>query len=626
MRQLSSTKTIRTAQPKLALVILLTIIGLLSACTNNGLYPSSSSRDIDSVFDENDNYGAPALDEILAANRHRDLSQSPEIALQALVAASHEQRWEVAENLLNIINPKNYRVDSLAEYSLAASRYWLQAKEYITALRWLENSQLQNDLPLMKSQDQIGLSLARADVLYGLENYQASAKERIFIESLLMHQSDRNANAQAIWRTLIRIPVSELKIQQTRAVDPSYKAWLELALIHHTNQIDIAQQAAQAQAWRQRWPGHSASYALPESIGALQTLADNRPRAIAALLPLTGPLAQGGKAVQDGLAAAYFTALNEGWELPTLTSYDSNGQSIEQLYQQAVNNGADLIIGPLQKNKVSEFLTMPTTTPIIALNYISDGLPPPPNVIQFGLASEDEASQIAIAARDQNYRNALLIQSDADWSRRASQAFSQQWIASGGKILSNTVLTEAANYSKEIESSLLIPESHARHTRIENIIGQKIEFTPRRRHDIDVIIVFANSKQSKSIKPLLSYHYAGKLPVYSSSHVNDGLTQSNKNKDLNGIVFNEIPWVLESNEIKNHAAKRYVDNKNLGRLFAMGVDAFYLHPRLKQLQQAPDSQLNGLTGNLSLRDNRVIRELQMAKFVNGKPQKLSRTQ
>ena len=215
----------------------------------------------------------------------------------------------------------------------------------------------------------------------------------------------------------------------------------------------------------------------------------------------------------------------------------------------------------------------------------------------------------------------MIIQSSAGWSQRASQVFSEQWAASGGAIVGNITLTEAKNYSAEIESSLLLPTSNARHKRLENIISQRIEFTPRRRNDIDIIIIFANSKQARSIKPLLAYHYAGNLPVYSSSHINNGIEQSTKNRDLNGIVFNDIPWVLENNTLKPHVSSRFINNKKLGRLFAMGLDAFYLHPRIEQLQQAPDSQLQGMTGRLSLQNNRVIRELQMAEFVKGKVQK-----
>ena len=151
-----------------------------------------------------------------------------------------------------------------------------------------------------------------------------------------------------------------MQAEHRESVDDAYTAWLELAVIHYTNQIDIARQVEQVEDWRQRWPMHSAANHLPKSIKALKKSAATRPAKIVALLPLSGPLGEAGKAVQEGLATAYFTALNQGWQLPTITSYDTHQYTIEQLYAQAVRDGADLIIGPLEKDNVAVLLTMPT--------------------------------------------------------------------------------------------------------------------------------------------------------------------------------------------------------------------------------------------------------------------------
>ena len=655
-RLLTSARSIASRLLSMACLIL-----LLFGCASGVKQPLLDSA---SVFNERSSHDKLTLDEILERNRHLDLRNAPTIILMALTAAVKEQRWDIADNLFELIDPQQYHGDDLASYTLAVTQLLLHHKDYQAASAWLNSEQLTTAIPLMNTKDQVGLSIARADVLHALGYYPASAQERIFIESLLTDNNNISANAKAIWQTLLKMPVEQLQAEHSQSVDNAYTAWLELAVIHYSNQIDIAQQVEQVQDWRQRWPMHSAANHLPKSIEALKKSAATRPEKIVALLPLSGPLGEAGKAVQEGLATAYFTALNEGWQLPTITSYDTHQYSIEQLYAQAARDGADLIIGPLEKNKVAALLTMPTDIPVLALNYISDlseqtiesvaaaetgaesdtgtsseintnnsisntilrTMPASLNIIQFGLAAEDEAQQLAKMARENNYRNAMIIQSSAGWSKRASRVFGEQWAASGGAIVGNTTLTEAKNYSVEIESSLLLPTSHARHERIENIIGQRIEFTPRRRNDIDVIVIFANSKQTRSIKPLLAYHYAGKLPVYSSSHINNGIEQSTKNRDLNGIVFNEIPWVLDSHSLKSQVAARYINNKKLGRLFAMGLDAFYLHPRIKQLQQAPDSQLQGMTGRLSLQNNRVVRELQMAEFVKGKAKKLALTQ
>jgi hypothetical protein len=55
----------------------------------------------------------------------------------------------------------------------------------------------------------------------------------------------------------------------------------------------------------------------------------------------------------------------------------------------------------------------------------------------------------------------------------------------------------------------------------------------------------------------------------------------------------------------------------------MGVDAFRLAPRLSQLKALPDSQVEGLSGNLSLNQSqRIERQLPWAEFRGGQVQRL----
>ncbi len=65
---------------------------------------------------------------------------------------------------------------------------------------------------------------------------------------------------------------------------------------------------------------------------------------------------------------------------------------------------------------------------------------------------------------------------------------------------------------------------------------------------------------------------------------------------------------------------------SLGRLYAMGVDAYRLAPRLGQLKALPDSRIDGLSGSLGISANqRVDRQLPWAKFVGGAVQRLPDT-
>ena len=89
---------------------------------------------------------------------------------------------------------------------------------------------------------------------------------------------------------------------------------------------------------------------------------------------------------------------------------------------------------------------------------------------------------------------------------------------------------------------------------------------------------------------------------------------------MNGIRFCEIPWKLMDPD----AFQRQIQTTwpaatgRLAAFYALGVDAYQLYPRLKQLKTLKNSKINGVTGVLSLNDARIItRELMWGQFKNG---------
>jgi len=148
-----------------------------------------------------------------------------------------------------------------------------------------------------------------------------------------------------------------------------------------------------------------------------------------------------------------------------------------------------------------------------------------------------------------------------------------------------------------------------------------LEFTPRRRQDIDFIFLVANPRQGRLIKPTLAFYFAGDIPVYALPSIFDGTIDSAENRDLEGIWFTDAPWLLDSApplRQRADAELRPVPGP-LQRLRALGVDSFRLYPRLQQLANAEVPSIPGTTGVLSLSGNqRIYRELEVARFRNGK--------
>ena len=593
------------------------LILLLSACSSTPPVTPPLFSDETRVFNQADTEKSPKLDKILKRFNHANAEQQVDLLPAILTAASREQQWSIANKAVELISIDQLRVDQMADYSLAASKLWLYQSDFKRIDDWLSHPALMRATPRMTIDDQLGLASLQAEILFVRGQYFLSFKHRVAIKPRQLTEQQQAANRQAIWDCLVALSSREIEQQLNKNHSPDIIAWLSLAHIHHQTDLGPAEQRRLLTAWRRHWPNHIAAIKPPFELPAMTGPLSQPVKKIALILPLSGPLSEAGIAVQDGIMAGYFNAKEHHWQPPEIISYDSQQKSIKNIYQHIEQEAIDLIIGPLQKNKLEQLASLNPKMSVIALNYLTETTISNPSIIQFGLAAEDEAFQLASNARRHGHKNAIIIQSNADWSRRASLAFRQRWAALGGEILNHMALSDPKNYSSEIAESLLLPQSQARHKQLERLLAVPIEFTPRRRNDVDVIILFANSQQAKSIKPLLAYHYASKLPVYSSSHVHDGI-KGNSNRDLNGVIFNEIPWVLADNSIKKNIQPQYKDNKQLGRLFAMGLDAFYIYPHLKNMQQAAKQVFFGKTGRLSINTNRINRELQLVQFNRGK--------
>ena len=80
---------------------------------------------------------------------------------------------------------------------------------------------------------------------------------------------------------------------------------------------------------------------------------------------------------------------------------------------------------------------------------------------------------------------------------------------------------------------------------MKNLLDTNFNFVPHIRDDIDFIFSIGTSDDLKQIKPKLDFYYAENIPVFSTSHIFNGITNSQKDKDLDGIIFCDIPWLFD---------------------------------------------------------------------------------
>jgi len=536
--------------------------------------------------------------------------------LQAAKMLITQGHYERAQLIASNMDPEALRLTELASWADILYHYTIHLGDFATALQILNHHRLLEESEQLSERKQINLSLLRAEALGLLGSHMASAQQRIYITALLNEQQRIN-NQQAIWHSLMQVSIAELSDYRDKSFSQQYRGWLALAIVAKMQQGDLDKQLQQLEHWRQQWPSHPANATLPGGLALLKEIAANRPQHIALMLPLTGKLAELGKAVRDGFIAALYDAQNSGGKVPVLKIYNTeSGDDFMQSYQQAVDAGAELIVGPLQKRLVRDLYDQQLPVPTLALNRVEGSGMPPPQLYQFGLAPNDEAQQIAELAYLDNHRNALIISPRGNWGDRISAAFAQRWQSLGGTVVAQSQYSGQKDYSSSLKQSLSLNASEARKSRIAKLIGRRLEFSPRRREDIDMVFLLAQPNQARSINPLLDYHYAGDLPVYGTSHLYAGTLDPNKDRDINGIRFTEMPWILGDNvALRNTMEQAAKHNKQYPRMVAMGIDSFQLYPRLRQLAEIPSSLFFGQSGTLTLNTQRQIeRHLALAEI------------
>ncbi|ATP46681.1 penicillin-binding protein activator [Pseudomonas sp. SWRI100] len=453
----------------------------------------------------------------------------------------------------------------------------------------------------------------------------AAAQQRILLAPLLSGQA-ASANNDAIWALVAALPAEQL---QQPATDPVLAGWTSLALAVKTAGT-LEQQQAAIDAWRKQHPDHPAAQQLPVALVKLKELASQPLTKIALLLPQEGPLAGVARALRDGFMAAHFQAQQSGQPAPAVQVFDSSRiTSLDDFYRQAQAAGVQLVVGPLEKPLVKKLAAnqqLPITT--LALNYADAGQTAPPQLFQFGLAAEDEAREVSRRARADGKVRAVALVPSGEWGDRVLAAFRKDWESNGGTLLAAERIAQPVALAQQIADLFQLRQSEGRAKSLQSTVGGNIAAQPSRRQDIDFIFLASTPQQAQQIKPTLNFQYAGDVPVYATSNLYSASGDVNQYNDMNGIRFCETPWLLDtSNSLRQQVVQQWPQAAgSLGRLYAMGVDAYSLAPRLGQLKALPDNRIQGLSGSLSMNANqRIERQLPWAEFAGGQVKRLPDT-
>ena len=448
-------------------------------------------------------------------------------------------------------------------------------------------------------QELLTMARLRAEIHEAADRPLAAARERVHLHGLLTEPELRRSNRDAIWRNLTILDATSLQAASRNARGQAeLRGWLELAAIARGMYPTLEAQQQEVDLWQRRWQRHPAADPIPARLARLPQLIASRPRHVALLLPLTGDLAIAGKAVRDGFIAARFEALQDGAFAPRLTLVDSAAVGAASGYQQALDAGADLVVGPLAKTSVDAIAALPLLeTPVLALNGTTDGRTAA-GLIQFALLPETEGRQLADRLMEDGVERVLFIQQATSWAARIEQAFVTRFESLGGSVTATASFAGTGEVREAVADGLLVAESEQRMAAVQRILGLAPEFEPRRRQDIDAIVALADPLHGGTLKPALEYYFAGDLPIYASSHIYDAGGRSNT-QALEGVRFCAMPWRILPLTERDRVEQAWPGAPaSLDVFKAIGIDAWRLHARLGT--DAGDARLAGVTGDLRL--------------------------
>ena len=546
----------------------------------------------------------------LAQTKSSDQNQFRLLAVEAFLQSGNETD---AQRYLDSINANDLSSTQLNVFKLLTGQLYLNAADAEQALerfRFITPAKLNNRHKISYYQ-----SLAFAYALKGQLIDSANAK--IALSELPDQAEQQQKNMTAIIETLGGLDNATLSNLESTATG-NLGGWAALTLLLKSNRIGSTSFTQVFSQWQQRYPTHPGNTIQLEAYQAPVREPFQLPQAIAILLPESGAYAQASAAIKAGFMAASYNPDASAFQ-PSIKFYDTSTSEIQTLYQHSINNGAELIIGPLQKNNIIRLAELPElSTPILALNRIPDLVKD--KLYQFGLSPEDEAEQIVTQALKDGHNKALILVPDTALGQRIANTIDHFWQLAGGIILeAQSYNQKNSDHSHPIKQLLNLNESLTRSKKIRRLFPS-IKYTPRRRHDVDAIFLAGRPRDARLLNPQLQFYRATRVPIYATSQIYAGLPNPSQDIDLNGITFCDTPWLFNDSYQGQLSMYNQKNNwqqfpANYLRLFALGIDAFSLLPHLATMAT---NYYPGATGNLTLSaDNHIKRELVCAKFSEG---------
>lgn len=298
------------------------------------------------------------------------------------------------------------------------------------------------------------------------------------------------------------------------------------------------------------------------------------------------------KAASDTIRAGVLAGerVHGGAGIPLVRAYptDDKEENIVAAYQQAIHDGAKVVIGPLTKSAINYLSdSNELTVPVLALNSFDDTTLQQANLYSFSLSVEAEAAQVAALMQKNGLAHPVVLQVNDTLSQRMAQGFVQEWRKMNQTEVPVITVADARRDAAQLREQL----------KLENTDG---------------IFLAMDGKAARLVRPYLG----NDLSVYGTSQMDASRLGRTALVDLTGIRYVDMPWVgMPDTDGYDLYNRTRANSNDLERLFAFGVDAWRIAAQL--ISNPKDEQpINGVTGVLTIGSDHVVKREMMMRTMS----------
>lgn len=251
---------------------------------------------------------------------------------------------------------------------------------------------------------------------------------------------------------------------------------------------------------------------------------------ILVFLPMTGPYASAGQALLQGIEDSL--PLEQSVKVFDTELYDS----MVSLWELAQLFEPTLILGPLRKEQLQQWIQLQVPIPTLAFNRVPE-IVSTPYVKSLAPNRTDDITYLVQWLQQYHYQHIALLYEDSVKGQALKQKFDQAWLdlskthtsvevgrIDDAKIIGNAPRITAIEVSDRLDGALAkllhIPASNERAGWLQRTLKTPLHHLPRGRRDFDVVVSFLPYESASQVTPLLQfYHLDQVLSVWLPTEV-----------------------------------------------------------------------------------------------------------